>query len=69
MALYLDEDVSVLVGDLIRARGFTVLTTYEAGRAGASDADQLQFASSQRHVLLTHNRRDFETLARQYGIE
>jgi hypothetical protein len=31
IALYLDEDVSVLVAELLRARGFTTQTTQEAG--------------------------------------
>jgi len=35
--LYLDEDVSVLLASLIRARGFEAVTTLEAGNLGASD--------------------------------
>ncbi len=69
MALYLDEDVSVLVAELLRARGFDALTTLDARRTGASDAEQLEFASGQRRVLLTHNRRDFEALAVRYGAD
>ena len=42
--LYLDEDVDVLVADLVRARGFTVVTTQEAGNIGASDRQQLDAA-------------------------
>ena len=61
--LYLDEDVSALVADLIRARGFVALTTPEAGQIGVSDAAQLEYAVSQRKALLTHNRADFEALA------
>jgi hypothetical protein len=38
--LYLDEDVDVLVADLVRARGFTVVTTQEGGNIGASDRQQ-----------------------------
>ena len=64
--LYLDEDVSVLVADLLRARGFAATTTQEAGRLGSSDAEQLEYATDQRKTLLTHNRADFESLARQY---
>ncbi|MEJ7616006.1 MAG: hypothetical protein WKF30_03300 [Pyrinomonadaceae bacterium] len=30
--LYLDEDVSVLIAELLRVRGFGVQTTQEAGR-------------------------------------
>ena len=64
--LYLDEDVSVLIADLLRARGFSALTTQEAGQLGGSDAEQLEFATSHRKALLTHHRADFEALARQH---
>lgn len=64
--LYLDEDMSVLVADLVRARGFTAIATREAGQLHASDADQLAYAASQRKTLLTHNRDDFEVLAQTY---
>lgn len=66
IAFYLDEDVSTLVADLIRARGFAVTTTHEAGQGGSSDEDQLNYAVSRRTTLVTHNRADFEFLARQY---
>ncbi len=65
--LYLDEDVNVLIAELVRARGFTAVTTVEAGRRGHSDPDQLAYAVSQRKTLLTHNRTDFEALAREYA--
>jgi Domain of unknown function (DUF5615) len=64
--LYLDEDVDVLVADLVRARGFTVVTTQEAGNVGASDQQQLAAAVSMRHTFVTHNRIDFELLAEEY---
>lgn len=64
--LYLDEDVSVLVAKLLRARGYDVLTTREAGNLHASDGEQLQFAVSQERVLMTHNREDFERLYQEY---
>jgi predicted nuclease of predicted toxin-antitoxin system len=64
--LYLDEDVSVLVAELLRARGFTVQTTQEAGRKNAGDEEQLEYAAGQRKALLTHNRDDFARLARAY---
>ena len=63
---YLDEDVSTLVADLIRARGFVVTTTHQAGQGGRSDAEQLNYAVSRHATLVTHNRADFELLARQY---
>lgn len=64
--LYLDEDVDVLLSDLLRARGFRVMTTQEANQIGKTDAEQLSFASSQGKTLLTHNRVDFEALARKH---
>lgn len=65
--LYLDEDVDVLAADLVRARGFDVLTTREAGRLHATDEAQLAFAASKGRTLLTHNRADFETLHSLYA--
>lgn len=64
--LYLDEDVIALVAKLLRARGFTITTTPEAHLAGRSDREQLSYAVNHEMTLLTHNRADFELLARQY---
>jgi len=66
IALYLDEDVDVLLADLIRARGFDVQTTQEAEQIGRTDAEQLTYAVRQRRAMLTHNRVDFEKLAEEY---
>jgi predicted nuclease of predicted toxin-antitoxin system len=67
--LYLDEDVDVRVAGLVRARGFGATTTQEAGQLGNTDSQQLAFAAAHRRTLLTHNRVDFEALARQYSEE
>jgi hypothetical protein len=67
--LYLDEDVDVLLADLVRARGFSVTTTVEAGQLGKTDAEQLAYAVSQELALLTHNRVHFEILAQEYSAE
>ena len=64
--LYLDEDVSVLIAELLRARGFVVTTTLEAGNLGCTDREQLEFAVEKKLALLTHNRADFERLAQEY---
>lgn len=64
--LYLDEDVSELVADLVRARGFTVTTTRDEGQIGSTDPEQFAYAVSQMKTLVTHNRVDFEVLAQQY---
>lgn len=64
--LYLDEDVDVLVARLLKARGFSAITTQEADRIGQTDREQLAYAVEQERALLTHNRQDFEQLAEQY---
>jgi uncharacterized protein DUF5615 len=64
--LYLDEDVSVLVAELLRARGFIASTTLEAGNLGSTDRKQLEHAVAHRQTLLTHNRADFEALTKDY---
>lgn len=64
--LYLDEDVSVLVANLVRAHGFIAITTQEAGMAGNDDPVQLAYAVSRHAAMLTHNRKHYEALATAY---
>ena len=64
--LYLDEDVSVVIAELIQARGFVAITTRDADQRQKSDVEQLAFATSQHKTIVTHNRVDFEALAKQY---
>jgi hypothetical protein len=67
--LYLDEDVSVLIAELLRGRGFSAITTHGEGRLGRSDSEQLAYAVSLGRALLTHNRADFEALAESYSAD
>jgi hypothetical protein len=64
--LYLDEDVDVVVANLVRSRGFSATTTRDATQLGTSDLQQLLYAATQRKTILTHNRADFEALAKEY---
>ena len=64
-ALYLDEDVSVVVAAILRARGFEVVTARDIGQLGLSDSEQLAYAAQAGRVLLTHNRVDFDRLHRE----
>jgi len=64
LRLYLDEDVDVLLANLLTAHGYDCLTTAAAGRLGSTDEEQLQFAAQDSRILITHNRTDFENLAR-----
>jgi len=59
-SLVLDEDVSIVVAAILRARGFDALTVRDAGQLGLSDVEQLTAAVDAGRVLLTHDRADFE---------
>jgi len=63
---YLDENISFVVAEILRSRGFEAMTAQEAGNKGLSDDKQLEFASHQGMAILTHDRVDFEELATDY---
>ena len=65
--VYLDEDVSVLVADVLNSRGFIVETARDAGTLGQTDKVQLEYAATNELALVTHNRRDFEALHHDYA--
>lgn len=44
-ALYLDEEVSVVVAAILAARGFTAVTVRDRQRLGRSDSEQLAYAA------------------------
>lgn len=67
--LYLDEDVSVRIADILQGRGYDVCTAREKGMLGTTDAEQLAFAADQGRVFVTHNRVDLEELAVRYFEE
>lgn len=58
--LYLDEDAEAdnLVKAL-RLHKIDVLTTNEAGMKGASDVEEIEFATSQNRAIYTYNVKDF----------
>jgi len=65
--LYVDEDAgenAVVHG--LRARGIDVLTTTEAHRCGATDSEQLAFATQQGRTIYTFNVSDFARLHREW---
>jgi hypothetical protein len=60
--LYLDENVSGQLDHALRASGYDVWMTDRLGRKGASDVDQLSFASANRWIVVTYDVRHFELL-------
>ena len=62
-ALYCDEDVSVVLAAMLRARGFPVTTTRDAGHLGCTDEQQLQVAADANWIH--HRPRTAEELGVQ----
>lgn len=56
---YGDEDVPVLIARIARGLDIDIVHTEELGRKGATDEEQLQFAATEGHILLTRNCKDF----------
>ncbi|MGH7355216.1 MAG: DUF5615 family PIN-like protein [Candidatus Rokuibacteriota bacterium] len=63
MKFYLDEDLSPIIAQLLRTRGFDAVSAHEAGMIGVSDREQLACATREQRVLVTRNGRDFRALA------
>ncbi len=61
-SFYLDEDVTENLAAPLHGRGHSVTTTTAAGWKGTRDHDQLWFAAHNEWILITVNRRDFESL-------
>ena len=58
-ALFVDEDVRVMLAEILRQRGYVATHVLEIGREGRSDADQLEHAVKEDRAILTHNIRDY----------
>ena len=59
VAIYLDEDASKRLFSVRLSSLVTIASTGSAGMFGASDEDQLEFATRQRMIVATYNRQDF----------
>jgi predicted nuclease of predicted toxin-antitoxin system len=66
LRVYLDEDVDVLLARLLNARGFDCVTAAELGHLAWEDEQHLEWAAAEERVTVTHNRVDFENLARHW---
>ena len=61
-AFYMDEDVALALGPLLRQYGHSIASTTEERRLGAPDPHQLLYAAERGWTVITHNRRDFRLL-------
>lgn len=65
---YADEHVPAAVSQALKRRGIDILTVQEAKLRGRSDKEQLQYASVQQRIIITHDS-DFLILARKEKIK
>jgi hypothetical protein len=61
--VYLDEDLSPAIADLLRQRGIDSRTTHEAGNVQLDDRAQLAYATREGRAIITGNVVDFIELA------
>ena len=60
--IYLDEDVHAFIADALRLRGWSALTTVEAGQMSSTDQRQIEYATDNGYVILSYNVADFPRL-------
>ena len=63
MKLYLDENLSPRIAELLRARGLDATSAHEAGNTQLTDAAQLRYAIDQARAIVTCDLADFVALA------
>ena len=59
MKLYLDEDISPRVSEILRKKGVDAVSVHEVDMLQASDEEQLTFAAAAGRAMVTRNRNDF----------
>ena len=64
--MYLDEDISPKVAEILRKKGMDAVSAHETGMLEASDDEQLAFAASEGRAMVTRNRDDYITLSVQF---
>lgn len=63
LKIYTDENVDVRVAEGLRRRGVPAFSALEKKMIGASDRDQLQYASDGQAVFFTHDHHFLEIAA------
>lgn len=64
MRVYLDENLSPRVAQILRAHGIAAISAYEVGNVGLDDGAQLRYATAAGRAIVTGNVEDFVALDR-----
>ena len=67
--LYLNENIPIRLVDILSFNGIKAIHALSIGNQGASDEFQLEYATNQKYILVTHNRRDFRQLHKRWISE
>ncbi|MFQ6115426.1 MAG: DUF5615 family PIN-like protein [bacterium] len=67
--LYTNENISWRLAEQLRQAGYDVTSSYEMGRNGSPDPDQLDYAASQGRAILSFNVRDFIQLDKEWKYQ
>lgn len=65
MKLYLDENLSRTIAELLRRRGIDTASAQEVGNTQLDDRAQLEYATREGRAIVTANIVDFIQLARE----
>jgi uncharacterized protein DUF5615 len=63
--IYLDEDLSPKIAELLRQRGVDATTAHEVGNTQLDDSAQLRYATREGRAIVTGNIVDFIQLAHE----
>ncbi len=63
MTLYLDENLSPRVAEMLRAGGYDAVSAYDVGNTQLDDRAQLAYATSEGRAMVTCDVADFTELA------
>jgi hypothetical protein len=63
--VYLDEDLSSAIADILRRNGIDALTAHESGTVQLTDRAQLAYATREGRPIVTANVVDFIQLAHE----
>jgi predicted nuclease of predicted toxin-antitoxin system len=66
VTFYLDENLSPHVAEILRARGFDVVSAHAVGNTQLDDGAQLHYATSERGAIVTCDLTDFTELAGEF---
>ena len=64
--LYLNENIPVRLVKLLLNIGILAVHTINVSNQGVDDEFQLQYAADRKYILISHNRKDFKHLHKEW---